>query len=92
MPKLISFTVADFGAAATTFQSNDPDLTLNGADVDIASAFVASGSWTLYDQPGFQGTSITLTEAGGPDADGCYRDYADWAGTAIFHVRSIQHS
>lgn len=92
MAKLITFTVADFGAAASTFQSNDPDLTLNAADVDVGSAIVASGSWTLFDQPGYQGTSIELNESGGPDSDGCYRDYADWAGTAIFRVQSIRHT
>jgi hypothetical protein len=92
MPKLIVFSSADFGGTNATFQSNDPDLTLNGLDVDVASAFAASSQWTLYDAPGFTGNSIVLADTSGPDGDGVYRDYGDWQGGGVFHVRSIQHA
>ena len=91
MPKLIAFSETGYSGTSQEFRSNDPDLTLNGDDFIIKSAIVLSGSWTLYDDVNSAGTSISLGEQGGPDADGSFKDHADWAGDAAFHVKSITH-
>lgn len=92
MPKLLLFNAIGYVDPVQEFQSNDPDLTLNGDDFQANSAIVASGEWTLYPDPNFQGTPISLGSSGGPDGDGTYKDPADWGGTAVFHVKSIQHN
>jgi hypothetical protein len=92
MPKLIAFATAGFTGSTKEFRSNDPDLTLNGDDFVVASAIVLTNNWTLYDDIGFTGNTISLGDSGGPDADGSYKDYADWQGSVNFHVKSIQHS
>lgn len=92
MAKLIVFSTPGYNGTSKEFQNNDPDLTLNGDDFVVASAIALSGSWTLYPDPGYQGTPISLAREGGPDSDGGYKDYADWTGAANFHVKSIQHS
>jgi hypothetical protein len=91
MPKLIAFSEPGYSGTSQEFRSNDPDLTLNGDDFIIKSAIVLSGSWTLYDDVLSAGTSIALGEAGGPDADGSFKDHADWGGAVPFHVKSINH-
>jgi hypothetical protein len=91
MPKLIAFSEPGYSGTSQEFRSNDPDLTLNGDDFIIKSAIVLSGSWTLYDDVTSGGTSIVLGEAGGPDADGSFKDHADWGGAVPFHVKSINH-
>lgn len=91
MPKLIVFTEVGFSGSSQEFTSNDPDLTLNSEDATFKSAIVLSGSWTLYDDVASGGTAISLTEQGGPDADGSFEDHADWGGAAPFHVKSILH-
>lgn len=91
MPKLIAFSEPDYSGTSKEYRSNDPDLTLNGDDFLIKSAIVTSGSWTLYDDVNSAGNPIGLQEQGGPDADGSYKDHADWSGTAPFHVKSINH-
>mgnify|MGYP001449174680 CR=1 FL=1 len=92
MAKLILFNLAGFVNTAKEFRSNDPDLTLNGDDFQANSAIVASGEWNLYPDVNFQGTPISLGTNGGPDADGTYKDAADWQGAGTFHVKSIQHT
>lgn len=92
MSKIIAFASSAYVAPNKEYRSNDPDLTLNGDDFVIASAIVATADWTLYDEIGCTGNSITLSPQGGPDGDGMYRDHADWGGSAPFHVKSIQHS
>ena len=92
MRKLIVFDTQGYQNQSKTFFENDPDLTLNGDDFTLAAAIAASGAWTLYSEPGYTGDSISLQLGGGPDSDGCYRDYADWGGSANFHVKSIQGS
>ncbi len=74
------------------FRSNDPDLTLNGDDFQFASAIVISGEWTLYPDANFGGNPVSLGTNGGADADGAYKDVADWGATQAFVVRSIQHN
>ena len=91
MPKLIAFSEPGYSGIPKEFHSNDPDLTLNGDDFVIGSVIVLSTTWTLWDEVNFQGNPITLTETGGPDTDGTYKDHADWAGAAPFHVKSITH-
>lgn len=91
MAKLIVFSEPGYSGTSKEYRSNDPDLTLNGDDFIIKSAIVLTGNWSLYDDVMNGGISINLTEAGGPDADGGYKDYADWSGTDVFHVKSIQH-
>ena len=73
------------------FRSNDPDLRLNGDDFIIKSAIVLCGFSALYDDVKSGGTSMVLGEAGGPDADGSFKDHADWGGAVPFHVKSITH-
>lgn len=91
--KLIVFKNSGYSSESREFLSNDPNLVLNNADFEFASAIVASGNWTLYDDVSYQGNSINLVDNGGPELDGCYKDYADWpAGSAPFHVKSIQHA
>ncbi len=90
MPKLIAFNASGYVNTAKEFRSNDPDLALNGDDFVLASAIVLSSYWTLFPEPGYQGTPISLSSDGGPDTDGSYKDYADWNGTQNFHVKSIQ--
>ncbi len=91
--KLIVFKDSGYSTESREFLSNDPNLELNGTDSAFSSAIVASGNWTLYDAVAYQGNSINLVDNGGPELDGCYKDYADWpAGTAPFHVKSIQHA
>jgi hypothetical protein len=92
MAKLILFNQTGYTNTAKEFRSNDPDLTLNGDDFQFNSAIVASGEWTLFPDVNSQGTSITLGTNGGPDTDGTYKDPADWGGTGVFHVKSIQHN
>lgn len=92
MPKLLVFENVGFSGANREYYSNDPDLTLNGANMEFGSAIVLSGSWTLYPDPNFQGTAISLAPQGGPDSDGAYKDFADWGGAEKFSVRSIQYS
>jgi hypothetical protein len=92
MPKLILFNQVGFINTAKEFRSNDPDLVLNGDDFQANSAIVASGDWTLFPDVNFQGTPISLGANGGPDADGSYKDPADWSGAGAFHVKSIQHN
>lgn len=90
-PKLIAFSETGYSGTSREFRSNDPGLTINGDDFIIQSAIVLSGSWTLYDDVNSAGTSIALGEQGGPDADGSFKDHADWGGAAAFHVKSINH-
>ena len=90
MPKLIVFSGLAFTGTSKEYQSNDPDLTLTGDDFAFNSAIVASGQWMLLDTPGLTGTAITLGDSGGPDADGCFKDAADFGLLAAFHVRSLQ--
>jgi hypothetical protein len=90
--KLLVFENAGFLGTNREYYSNDPDLTLNGLEKEFGSAIVLSGSWTLYPDPNYQGTSISLTAQGGPDTDGAFKDYADWGGAGKFTVRSIQYS
>lgn len=92
MPKLIVFSEPGFTGTNKEYRSNDPDLTLNGDDFIIKSAIVLSGSWTLYDDVNSAGNAIGFQEQGGPDVDGSYKDHADWAGAAPFHVKSITHA
>ncbi len=91
MPKLITFTEVGYNGISKEFTSNDPDLTLNGDDATFKSAIVLSGSWDLYDDVARAGTTMNLTDTGGPDADGGYKDFADWGGATAFHVKSIYH-
>jgi len=89
MAKLIAFDTVGYRGMAKEYQSNDPDLTLNGDDFVLSSAIVVNGSWSLYPEVGYEGLPISLNPQGGPDTDGCYKDYADWSGTGQFHVKSI---
>ena len=91
MSQLIPSSEPGYSGTSQEFRSNDPDLTLNGDDFIIKSAIVLSGCWTLYDDVNSAGTSISLAEQGGPDADGGFKDHADWGGVAAFHVKSITH-
>ena len=81
MPKLIAFSEPSYSGTSQEFRSNDPDLTLNGDDFIIKSAIVLAGSWTLYDDVNSSGSSISLGEQGGPDADGT-------SNTATVHLDS----
>lgn len=92
MAKLILFNLVGYANTAKEYQSNDPNLTLNGDDFQANSAIVASSEWTLFPDVNFQGTPIQLGTNGGPDADGTYKDPADWGGAGVFHVKSIQHN
>lgn len=42
-------------------------------------------------EPGHSGNSIVLGEARGPDGNSTFKDHADLAGVALFHVKSIVH-
>ena len=92
MAKLIAFAASSYASPTKEYRSNDSDLTLNGDDFVFASAIVTESDWTLYDEVGFTGNSISLSPQGGPDNDGAFRDHADWGGATPFHVKSIQHS
>jgi hypothetical protein len=92
MPKLILFNQVGFVNTAKEFRGNDPNLVLNGDDFQANSAIVADRDWTLYADVNYEGASITLTQNGGPDNDGCYKDSADWSGAGVFHVKSIRHN
>ena len=92
LPKLIVFGDAGYITTSQEFLNSDPNLVLNGTDFVIGSAIVVVGNWTLFDDVGFQGALINLYAFTGPELDGCFKDYADWAGAAPFHVKSIQHS
>lgn len=43
----------------------------------------------LFDDVNNLGSSITLNELTGPNSEGAYKDYADWGGAALFHVKSV---
>ena len=92
LPKLIVFGDAGYTAPSQEFLNTDPNLVLNETDFVIGSAIAIVGNWTLYDEVGFAGNQITLNQLTGPELDGCFKDYADWQGTAPFHVKSIQHA
>lgn len=92
MAKILLFSGVGYTGSVKEFQSNDPDLTLNGDDFQFNSAIVASGDWSLYDAVNEQGNTISLMMSGGPDADGTYKDAGDWGGAGVFHVKSIRHS
>lgn len=89
MPRILLFSEAGFTGNVKELTQNDPDLTLNGDDVTFASAIVLSGSWNLYDDINQAGNLISLTDNGAPNADGAYKDHADWGGAAAFHVKSV---
>jgi hypothetical protein len=77
MPKLITFTEGGYNEISKEFTSNDPDLTLNGDDATFQSAIVLSRNWKLWADVASQGTDIGLSDTGGPDADGRYKDFAN---------------
>ena len=89
--KLIIFTASGYNTNSKEFQSNDPDLAINGDDATFSSAIVVTGTWNPYPEPNYAGTAITLTPPGGPDNDGTYKDFADWEGAAAFNVKSLRH-
>ena len=92
MARLILFSAESMGGTVKEFRNNDPNLVLNGNEFTLESAVGLSGIWTLYDDIAFGGATITLSDAGGPEVDGAYQDYADWGGAGPFLVMSIQHN
>ncbi|MDZ3822863.1 MAG: beta/gamma crystallin-related protein [Pseudoxanthomonas sp.] len=90
MARALLFSNIGFQGAVREIRASDPDLVLNGRDFEFSSALVASGTLTLYAEAGYQGASIQLDAAGGPESDGAYEDHADWSGQTPFHVRSVQ--
>jgi Beta/Gamma crystallin len=89
--KLIVFSDVGYAGASKEYRSNDPDLAVNGDDFVFASAIVVSGQWTIYNAVSFGGDVITLSDGGGPETDGAYKDYADFAYAGAFTALSIQH-
>lgn len=92
MNRLICFADTTFRGGSKEYLNNDPNLVVTGDDFVLSSAIAVDGSWTLYDDIGFAGNAIVLQRSSGPEGDGVYRDYADWSGSAAFHVKSIQRS
>jgi len=92
MPKLIAFAAVGYTGGTKEFRSTDPDLTMNGDDFLLSSALTITGVWDLYSDVNYTGDHISLNHDGGPDADGAYKDPADWQGIASFHVKSMTAS
>ena len=64
---------------------------LTGVNNDVSSVIVIDGAWTLYEHSDFKGTAWTVSDAGGPEDDGCYPSFEDWNGrnNTISSVREV---
>jgi hypothetical protein len=80
MAKIIVFKDSNFNGDALVLTVNDPNLKPQGFGDEISSLIVTSGQWTLYKDENYGGTSWTVSQNGGPTADGVYPDWGDWGG------------
>lgn len=78
MAKITLFKDVNFKGQCDSFGSSTDNLrSLNEA---VSSVIVESGTWTAYTKTGLSGTSVTLTEKGGPNSDGHYSVPTDFGG------------
>ncbi len=81
MTKIVVFEDVNFGGSSLVVTVADPDLVPQGWNDKISSLIVIRGQWALYDDTSYGGANWTVSEVGGPNGDGTYADYSDWAGT-----------
>ena len=64
----------NFTGGALTKDDSDSNLSNDDFNDTVSSVIVQDGVWTLFEDAGFQGRSITVASKGGPAGDGRYRD------------------
>jgi hypothetical protein len=78
MAKIILFEDTNLSGKSVIFsKSGNTGSSFNDK---ISSLVVVSGTWYLFKDSDFSGTSWYLTSHGGPDGDGVYPSYKDWGG------------
>jgi len=68
----ILFKDSNYGSRMVTFTQSMADMTGIDFNDQASSAIVLGGSWMLYKDADFKGTSWRLSSTGGPNHDGRY--------------------
>lgn len=64
----------DFTGGSITRNDSDSNLADDEFNDVISSVIVQDGVWTLFENTGFLGRSVTVASNGGPNGDGRYTD------------------
>ncbi|WP_298517260.1 beta/gamma crystallin-related protein [uncultured Kordia sp.] len=81
MSKIIVFQNSNISGSSLTLTASDPNLVPQGWNDKISSLIVVSGTWELYQNTKYGGSSWSVSDSGGPNGDGVYPDWSDWGGT-----------